>query len=407
MSFDAAALRAQFPLFAAATAEAPLHYLDSAATSQIHRSALDAMVRHETTARANVMRGTYRLAEAATDAYEHARAQAACFVNAAGADEIVFTAGATAALNLVAHAFGATLRPGDEVLISLAEHHSNFVPWQLLRERAGIALKFLPLTADGRIDVGALPALVTPRCRLIAVTHCSNVTGAVTNVAAIVAAARAVGARVLLDGAQQVQHGPVDVQALGVDFYAFSGHKCYGPGGVGVLWGRADALAALPPFLGGGGMVGEVTPEAVTFAPPPRRFEAGTPPIAQAVGLGAALEWMQTLPWPAIHAHEQALLQRLLAGLAALPQVRVLGATGSTARAPIVAFDIAGLHPHDVCQVLDRHGVALRGGHHCAQPLMRHFGVDGANRASIAPYTTAADIDALLAGLADAMRVLA
>ena len=405
MSFDATALRSEFPLFAAAAA--PLHYLDSAATSQIHRAALDAMIRHETATRANVMRGTYRLAEAATDAYENARAQAARFLNAAGADEIVFTAGATAALNLVAHAFGATLRPGDEIVVSLAEHHSNFVPWQMLRERAGIVLKFLPLTADGRIGIGALPSLVTPRCRLIAVTHCSNVTGAVTDVAAIVAAARTVGARVLLDGAQQVQHGPVDVQNLGVDFYAFSGHKCYGPGGVGVLWGRAEALAALPPFLGGGGMVGEVTPEAVTYAAPPRRFEAGTPPIAQAVGLGAALEWMRGLPWEAIHAHEQALLQRLQEGLATLPQVRVLGPTDTAARAPIVAFDVAGLHPHDVCQVLDRHGVALRGGHHCAQPLMRHFGVDSANRASIAPYTTAADIDALLAGLADAIRVLA
>jgi cysteine desulfurase/selenocysteine lyase len=403
MTFDAAALRAEFPLFAAATA--PLHYLDSAATSQIHGAALDALVRHETTTRANVMRGTYRLAEAATEAYEHARAQAARFLNAR-ADEIVFTGGATAALNLIAHAFGAALRPGDEIVVSLAEHHSNFVPWQMLRERAGIVLKFLPLAADGRIDTGALPSIVTPRCRLIAVTHCSNVTGAVTDVAAIVAAARAVGARVLLDGAQQVQHGPVNVQALGVDFYAFSGHKCYGPGGVGVLWGRADALDALPPFLGGGGMVGEVTPEATTFAGVPRRFEAGTPPIAQAAGLGAALDWMRTLPWVKVHAHERALLQRLLDGLATLPRVRVLGPTDTAARAPIVAFDVAGLHPHDVCQVLDRHGVALRGGHHCAQPLMRHFGVDGANRASIAPYTTAADIDALLAGLADAIRVL-
>ncbi|CAG4883629.1 Cysteine desulfurase [Georgfuchsia toluolica] len=405
MSFDAAALRAEFPLLASATM--PLHYLDSAATSQIHHAALDAMVRHETTARANVMRGTYRLAEAATEAYETARTQAARFLNAAAPDEIVFTAGATAALNLVAYAFGGTLRPGDEVVISLAEHHSNFVPWQMLRDRAGICLKFLPLTAEGRIDSAALPALVTSRCRLIAVTHCSNVTGAVSDVAAIVAAARAVGARVLLDGAQQVQHGPADVQALGIDFYAFSGHKCYGPNGIGVLWGRADALDCLPPFQGGGGMVGEVTPEATSFAMPPYRFEAGTPPIAQAVGLGAALDWMVTLPWPAIHVHEQALLQRLLAGLATRPQVRVLGPADLTARQPIVAFNLAGLHPHDVCQVLDRHGVALRGGHHCAQPLMRHFGVDGTNRASIAPYNTTSDIDALLAGLDDAIEVLA
>lgn len=405
MNFDALALRDEFPLFAASQTAG--HYLDSAATSQIHRSALAALVHHETTQRANVMRGTYRLAEAATEAYEQARAQAARFLNAAAPGEIVFTSGTTAALNLVAGAFGATLRAGDEVVVSLAEHHSNFVPWQMLRQRSGIVLKFLPLAADGRIDTGALATVVTPRCRLIAVTHCSNVTGALTDVAAVVAAARAVDARVLLDGAQRVQHGPVDVQALGVDFYAFSGHKCYGPGGIGVLWGRAPVLDAMPPFLGGGGMVGEVTPEITTFAAPPQRFEAGTPPIAEAVGLGAALDWMTTLPWAAIHAHERMLLDRLLQGLAGFPDLRLLGPRDTAARQAIVSFDLAGLHPHDVCQVLDDHGVALRGGHLCAQPLMRHFGVNGANRASIAPYTTAADIDALLTGLADVIRVLA
>lgn len=405
MSFDALALRREFPLFAAIPA--PFHYLDSAATSQIHGAALDALVRHESTQRANVARGTYRLAEAATAAYEEARAAAARFLNAADAGEIVFTSGATAALNLVAGAVGATLEPGDEVIVSLAEHHSNLVPWQLLRDRAGIVLRFLPLAADGRIATEALPAMLTPRCRLIALTHCSNVTGVLTDVPAVVAAARAVGARVLLDGAQRVQHGPVDVQALGVDFYAFSGHKCYGPGGVGVLWGRGEALAALPPVVAGGGMVGEVTPERTNFAPPPQRFEAGTPPIAAAVGLGAALDWMAGLPWPAIHAHERALLDRLLRGLAGLPGLRLLGPDDAAARHPIVSFDLAGLHPHDVCQVLDRHGVALRGGNLCAQPLMRHFDVAGANRASIAPYTTAEDVDALLAGLADAVRVLA
>jgi cysteine desulfurase/selenocysteine lyase len=405
MSFDALALRDEFPLFAAS--QTAVHYLDSAATSQIHRSALAALVRHETTQRANVMRGTYRLAEAATEAYEQARAQAARFLNAAAPGEIVFTSGTTAALNLVASTFGATLRAGDEVVISLAEHHSNFVPWQMLRQRNGIALKFLPLSADGRIDTGALATVVTPRCRLIAVTHCSNVTGALTDVAAVVAAARAVDARVLLDGAQRVQHGPIDVQALGVDFYAFSGHKCYGPGGIGVLWGRAPVLDAMPPFLGGGGMVGEVTPEITTFAAPPQRFEAGTPPIAEAVGLGAALDWMTTLPWAAIHAHERMLLDRLLQGLAGFSGLRLLGPCDTVARQAIVSFDLAGLHPHDVCQVLDDRGVALRGGHLCAQPLMRHFGVNGANRASIAPYTTAADIDALLTGLADVIRVLA
>jgi cysteine desulfurase/selenocysteine lyase len=402
-TFDVEALRAQFPFFA--QAPEPLHYLDNAATSQIHETALTAMTQHEAR-RANVMRGTYRLAEAATAAYENARAAAARFLNAAAADEIIFTSGATAALNLAAHAVGATLRPGDEILVSLAEHHSNFVPWQMLRQRAGITLKFIPLTPTGEVDVAALPALLTDRCRLIAVTHASNVTGARTDVAAIVVAARTVGARVLLDGAQRAQHGPLDVQALGVDFYALSGHKCYGPGGVGVLWARRALLAGLPPFMGGGGMVGSVGEQTTTFAEPPRRFEAGTPPIAAAIGLGAALDWMTTLPWPAIRAHEQALLQRLQHGLCQCPGLRLLGPADDPDRLPIVAFTIADLHPHDICQVLDRHNVALRGGHHCAQLLMRHLGIDGATRASLAPYTTAADIDALLGALDAAIELL-
>ncbi len=404
MSFDLKALRAEFPLLM--LAKPPLHYLDNAATSQIYRGGLKAMADHDMFQRANIMRGIHRLAEAATMAYEDARARAAHFLNAASPDEVVFTSGATGALNMVAHSFGDTLQPGDEVIISLAEHHSNLVPWQLLRERRGIVLRFLPLTPDGRIDLAALPELLTPRCRLIALTHCSNVTGAITNVASVVAAARGIGARVLLDGAQQVQHGPVDVQALDIDFYAFSGHKCYGPNGIGVLWARREVLDAMPPFLAGGGMVGDVTPAGSTFARPPQRFEAGTPPIAQAVGLGAVLTWLSMLPWDAIHAHENELLQRLLAGLAGRPDVRILGPTDIEARHPVVSFDIAGLHPHDVCQVLDRHGVALRGGHHCAQPLIRHFGLDGVNRASIAMYNTQADIDALLNGLDDVSAVL-
>ena len=404
MSFDLQATRAEFPLLA--LAKPPLHYLDNAATSQIHQSALQAMADHDMFRRANIMHGTYRLAEAATTAYEEARARVARFLNAFTPNEVVFTSGATSALNLVAHSFGESLRSGDEVIVSLAEHHSNLVPWQLLRQRTGIILKFLPVTADGRIDAIALAGLATSRCRLIAVTHCSNVTGAVTDIAAIVAAARSVGARVLVDGAQQVQHGPVDVQALGIDFYAFSGHKCYGPTGIGVLWARHALLDAMPPFLAGGGMVGEVTPEGSTFARPPQRFEAGTPPIAQAVGLGAALSWLTTLPWGDIRRHEQRLLQALLAGLARKPGVRILGPTDLEARHPVVSFDIARLHPHDVCQVLDRHGVALRGGHHCAQPLMQHFGLDGANRASIALYNSLADIEALLDGLDDVIEVL-
>lgn len=401
---EVAALRAEFPLL---VANPGLHYLDNAATAQIHRAALDAVLRHETGCRANVLRGSHRLAEAADQAFDAARHSVARFLNANSAEEVIFTSGATAALNLVAHAFGATLKPGDRVLVSLAEHHSNFVPWHMLRDRAGIALDFIPLGANGELDLSALPQLVTDRTRLIAVTQCSNVTGACTDVAAIVDAARRVGARVLLDGAQAVQHGPQDVRALGVDFYAFSGHKCFGPGGVGVLWGREELLAGMPPFLGGGGMIDEVTAEESTWAAPPRRFEAGTPPIAQAVGLAAALDWMMALDWSEIHAREARLCAQMIAGLQRVPGLRLLGPPGSAQRAPIVSFDIPGLHPHDVCQVLDHHGLALRGGHHCAQPLLAALGVEACSRASLALYNDESDVAALFEGVAAAVRTLA
>jgi cysteine desulfurase/selenocysteine lyase len=400
---DASLLRAGFPLLAA---NPGLHYLDSAATAQIHRSALDAVVRHETHSRANVLRGSHRLAEAADQAFESARCSVARFLNANSAEEVVFTSGATAALNLVACAFGATLQAGDRVLISVAEHHSNFLPWQMLRDRAGIALDILPAGVNGELDLATLPQLVTDRTRLIAVTQCSNVTGAWTDVAAIVAAARAVDARVLLDGAQAVQHGPQDVQALGVDFYAFSGHKAFAPNGIGVLWGRAGVLAHMPPFLGGGGMIDEVTVQASTWAAPPRRFEAGTPPIAQAVGLAAALDWMMALDWATIHAREARLCEQMIEGLLRIPGLRLLGPVGFARRAPIVSFDIAGLHPHDVCQVLDHHGLALRGGHHCAQPLLAALGVDACSRASLALYNDEADVAALLDAVAAAVATL-
>jgi cysteine desulfurase/selenocysteine lyase len=407
MSFDPAALRAEFPLFAAL--DQPLHYLDNAATSQMHGSVFEALRRHDLLARGNVLRGNHRLAEAATLAYESARQTVADYLNAASPDEIVFTSGTTAAINLVAGALGHRLVAGDEIVVSAAEHHSNFLPWQRLGER-GLRLRILPLTADGRIDTAALADTVRERCRLIAITHASNVTGAVTGedeIAAVVAAARATGARVLLDGAQYAQHARPDVQRLGVDFYAFSGHKCFGPTGIGVLWGRAEALAELPPWASGGGMVGRVGPLHNTWAEPPRRFEAGTPPIAQAVGLAAALAWMQQLPWAAIRDHEGALLQRLLDGLGSIPELRLLGSTDLNDRLPVVAFNLGEHHPHDLCQVLDDDHVAIRGGHHCAQPLMAFFGVDSAARASLAPYNDAADVDALLASLERARRVLA
>lgn len=403
MAFDAAALRAEFPIFAGA---APLHYLDNAATSQTPRAVLDAVAAHEATARANVLRGVHRLAERATAAYAEARRRVARYIGAADPAEVVFTGGTTAAINLVAHAFGAGLRPGDEVLVSGLEHHSNIVPWQLLRDRAGVALKALPVTDDGRIDLSALDSLVGPATRLVAVAHVSNVTGAVCDASAVAAAARRVGARVLLDGAQAVPHGPVDVAALGADFYAFSGHKMFGPNGVGVLWARRELLESMPPFMGGGEMIGAVTLERSTWAEVPHRFEAGTPPIAQAVGLGAAAEWITALDRAAAGAHAAGLAERLLAGLAERPWVRAIGPADMRGRAPVVSFDVDGVHPHDVCAVLDSRGVAVRGGHHCAQPLMDRFGLAGATRASLAFYNATEDVDALLAGLDEAARTL-
>ncbi|BBK31341.1 cysteine desulfurase /L-selenocysteine selenide-lyase (L-alanine-forming) [Stella humosa] len=408
MSFDPARFRALFPIFAAAPADGPaLHYLDSGASAQVPQLVIDAVARHDSTARANVKRGVHRLAEAATEAYETARLSAARYLNAPSPREVIFTGGTTGAINLVARAHGDLLGEGDEVLVSMLEHHSNIVPWQLLQTRRGIRLSVIPATADGRLDLDRLDELVTPRTRLIAVTHCSNVTGAVTDLARIVAAARAVGAKVLVDGAQRAPHGPIDVQALGVDFYAFSGHKAFGPNGIGVLWGRGELLEAMPPFMGGGEMISHVSFAGSSWAPIPNKFEAGTPPIAQAVGLGAALDWLSEQDWPAILANEMRLTGRILDGLATIPGCRILGPGGLQQRLGVISFALDGLHPHDVCQFVDAtHGVALRGGHHCAQPLMESCGLVGTVRASLAPYNDDGDVDALLDGLAHAVRQL-
>ncbi|HTY70362.1 MAG TPA: SufS family cysteine desulfurase [Alphaproteobacteria bacterium] len=404
MTFDPSAVRAQFPIFAGANGTA-LHYLDNAATSQMPRAVLDAIVAFETTSRANVLRGVHRLAEAATEAYDQARRRVARYANVP-AEEIVFTSGTTGSLNLVARAFGDTLSAGDEVVVSGIEHHSNLVPWQMLRDRRGVVLKILPVTDDGRLDVSALDRTLTPRCRLVAVTHASNVSGAVTDVAPIAAAAREVGAKVLLDGAQRAPHGPIDIPALGVDFYAFSGHKMFGPTGIGVLWARRAILEAMPPFLGGGEMIRTVTLEKATWADVPHKFEAGTPPIAQAIGLGAAAEWLMRLDWPSVTAHEMRLTQRVLDGLSGVSGCRVIGPSGLQGRVPVVSFTLEGAHPHDICQILDSHGVALRGGHHCAQPFMDRLGVTGTTRASLALYNSEDDVDALVHGLTRAAAQL-
>jgi len=395
--FDAAAIRREFP----SLADPRLHYLDNAATAQMPEVVLGAMRRFELEARANVHEGVHRLGRAATAAYEEARKRAARFLDAYSVDEIVFTYGTTSAINLLAFSFGERLKPGDEILLSVLEHHSNLVPWQQLAARRDVVLRFLPATGEGRLDLDALDRELTSRCRLIALTHCSNVTGAMTDVAMIAGAARTVGAKVMLDGAQRAPHGPLDMRRLGIDFYAFSGHKTYGPTGIGILWGRRELLAAMPPFMTGGQMIDRVTLTDSSFRPPPRRFEAGTPPIAAAVGLGAALDFMQGLDWRAIQDHELRLTRRLLDGLAAIRGLRVLGPIDTHDRGGVVSFTVEGFSAEEICIHLDSHGVALRGGYHCAQPLFRALDVDGAARASVAPYTVDADVDALLTGLDD------
>ena len=396
MAFEVTKTRAAFPILAARVHGLPLCYLDNAATSQTPNLVLEAMARHERTSRANIHRGNHWLADAATDGFDRARAAVARYINAASPDEVVFTYGATSALNLVAFAFGETLTTGDEVVISELEHHSNFVPWQMLRDRHGITLKAIATTPEGRLDLAQLERLVTPRCRLIAVTHCSNVTGAVTDVERIVAAARAVGARVLLDGAQRVPHGPIDVQSLGADLYVLSGHKMYGPNASGALWGRRELLDAMPPFMTGGHMIDRVSLAKSTFAKPPQRFEAGTPMIAQAVGLGAAVDWLMKLDWCSVHAHTRGLATRLLRGLNAIPGATVVGPATMEARIPVCSFTIEGCAPEEICRAMDERGIALRGGHHCAQPAMAALGVVGTARASIALYNTVDEIETLL-----------
>jgi cysteine desulfurase / selenocysteine lyase len=405
MTFDVAAIRLQFPILSEIIDGKPVHYLDNGASAQVPLAVLDAMRSYETTGRANVLRGVHRLAERATELYENARADVAKFLGVQPM-EIVFTGGCTAAINLVAYSYGQLLTRGDRILISELEHHSNIVPWQLLRQRTGIELDMLPVTTDGQIDLATLPRLLTPQTRLISLAHVSNVTGALVDVRKVVEAAKSVGAKVMLDGAQRAPHGPLDLKALGIDFYVFAGHKAYGPNGIGVLWAKPELLEAMPPFMGGGSMIGRVTLAETTWAPPPRRFEAGTPPIGPAIGLGAACNWMAALDWTATHDHEMGLVQRVLDGLQKIDGAQILGPASLQNRYPVVSFMLDGVHPHDVAQTLDSFGVAVRAGHHCAQPLMDRFDLDGTTRVSIAPYNDNSDIDALLTGVRHAANTL-
>lgn len=397
------ALRNQFPALASGLAGA---YLDNAATTQIATPVLAAMAAYETGGRANVKRGIYPLAVAATQEYEDARASVARYLGAGDANEVVFTSGATAALNLAAHSFGAGLAAGDEIIIGAGEHHANIVPWQMLRDRAGVILKILPVDDEGYPDLDALKNLIGPRTKLIAITHASNVTGAVTDVRAVSALAHDHGVTVLVDGAQMAAHGPVEVSALGCDFYVVTGHKMYGPTGIGALWARTALLEAMPPFLGGGEMIRRVTFEETTYAPSPHRFEAGTPPVTQAIGLGAAADWLLGQDWPDIKCQERNLMRCLMERLAERSRVRLIGPGDNGRRVPIVSFVVDRAHPHDLCELMGAKGVSLRGGHHCAQPLVERMGVDATTRASIGLYNSQADIDDFTQALDHALEVL-
>jgi len=404
-TFDVEAVRAQFPILSRQVHGKPLVYLDSAASAQKPRAVIDAMVHAMEYAYANVHRGLHTLANETTDAYEQGRASVARFINAASPDEIVFTKGATEAINLVAASLGLDFQAGDEIVISELEHHANIIPWHFLRERKGVVLKFTPVLDDGSLDMDAFRALLSPKTKVVALTHMSNVTGAVTDIADVVEAAKAVGALTLFDGCQGVVHLPVDVQALGCDFYVFSSHKLFGPTGIGALWARPDVLARMAPYQGGGEMIGSVSMEAITYADPPHRFEAGTPPILEAIGFGVALDWLSSLDRDAIAAHEQAMYDRVTSRLSGANWLRILG--DSPGKGAILSFTVEGAHAHDIAQVLDRYGVAVRAGTHCAEPLMRRFGVTSSARASFALYNTLAEADAFVDALLKARSFFA
>ncbi|CAM4389030.1 cysteine desulfurase [Nocardia ninae] len=401
-ALDVARIRADFPILSRTVRDGkPLVYLDSGATSQRPLAVLDAEREFLTTHNSAVHRGAHQLAEEATDAYEDARTVIGRFVGV-DADEIVFTKNATESLNLVTYSFADDrfpyhVGPGDEIVITELEHHANLVPWQELARRTGATLKWYGVTDDGRIDLDSLE--LSPATKVVAFTHQSNVTGAVTDVAEMVRRAKAVGALTVLDACQSVPHMPVDFRALDVDFAAFSGHKMFGPSGVGVLYGRRAILAETPPFITGGSMIETVTMEGSTYAAPPQRFEAGVPMTSQVVGLGAAVRYLEALGMQAVADHEHALVEAALTGLSAIDGVRIVGPTENVDRGGAVSFVVDGIHAHDVGQILDDEGVAVRVGHHCAWPLMRRLGVPATARASFAAYNTLDEVDALVAAV--------
>ena len=397
-------VRDDFPILRQQVHGRPLVYLDNAATTHTPQAVIDRIVRYYAEENASVHRGVHRLSEQATGAYEGARDTVRRFLNAADAREIVFVRGATEAINLVAQTYGRVhVGAGDEVLVSEMEHHSNLVPWQRLCHEQGAHLRMIPTTDAGELHLDAYEAVLTPRTRLVAVTHVANALGTINPVADIVRGAHAHGIPVLLDGAQAVAHLPVDVQALGCDFYVFSGHKVFGPSGVGVLYGRASLLETMPPYQAGGGMISDVTFERTAYAEPPHRFEAGTPHVEGALGLATALDYVQTIGFEWIAAREGAVLGYGLDALSRVPGLRIVGTARE--RAGILTFVLEGVHAHDVATVLDQAGVAVRAGHHCCQPLMARLGVPATIRVSCALYNTCDDVDALVDALGDVRRI--
>ncbi|HEY6854566.1 MAG TPA: cysteine desulfurase [Gemmatimonadales bacterium] len=396
--------RADFPILATRVHGKPLVYLDNGATSQKPQAVIDAVSRFYESENANVHRGVYALSERATAAYEGARAKARRFLNARADAEIVFVRGTTEAINLVASSYGrAALRPGDEVLVSAMEHHSNIVPWQLACDAHGAKLRVMPMDQAGELRLDDFTRLLTARTKMVAVTHISNSLGTINPVKEIVARAHARGVPVLVDGAQAAPHRPIDVQDLDCDFYTVSGHKMFGPTGIGLLYGKADRLAALPPYQGGGDMIRAVTFAKTTYADPPARFEAGTPHIAGAVGLGAAIDYLAGLDWDAVAAHEADLLAYASERLQTVPRLTIIGTARE--KASVISFVMDGVHAHDIGTIVDQEGVAIRTGHHCTQPVMDFFGVPATARASFAFYNTRDEADALVAALQGVRRV--
>jgi len=407
---DTEQIRSDFPILTRRLdGDRPLVYLDSANTSQKPRQVIDAMAEHYAMHNANVARAVHQLGAESTAAFEDARDKVAAFINAPSRDEIIFTKNSSEALNLVANTLAwargeLEIGEGDEVVITEMEHHSNIVPWQLLTERKGATLRWFGLTDEGRLDLSSLDTLINERTKVVSLVWVSNMLGTINPVELIAKRAHEVGAIVVLDASQAVPQLPVDVVASGADFVAFTGHKVVGPTGIGVLWGRSELLEKLPPFLGGGEMIETVTMARSTYAAPPHKFEAGTPPIVQAVGLGAALDYLSAIGMDKIAAHEHAITSYALSQLREVSGLTILGPTEAVDRGGAIAFEIDGVHPHDVSQVLDSLGIAVRAGHHCAKPAHARFGVQSSTRASFYLYTTPAEIDALIEGIAHTQR---